>query len=348
MPRRTTLKDVAAQAGVSPSTACRALGASTKIPETTRARIRKIAAALGYRPDPLLSALSKQRHGLTAGSEIKTIAYITNFPTADYGHHHAFYGPLLKGAQANATRHGYKLEHFWLAEPGMTPRRLARILSNRGIQAACIAPTPVARSRMEFDWDRFSCVTIGYSLQKPDLHRTAPHHFHGILTAIKKLRTLGYERIGLCVFAGSSKRVDDLWLAGALLAEQLHPGLTLKVFLFDNDSVRHITPWAQNHHLDVIISDNLDVLTELRAHGIAMPGDIDYATMNWTPAQPEIAGIDQRPAAIGAGAIDLVIAQLNRGERGVPRLPATTLIEGAWVNGPSIQKGKRKSRPFSA
>lgn len=341
MPRRTTLKDVAAQAGVSASTVCRALGSSTKIPASTRARIRKIAASLGYRPDPLLSALSKQRHGKTAGSDIRTIAYITNFPTADYGTNHTFYGPLFKGAHAHAARHGYKLEPFWLGEPGMTPRRLARILAHRGIQAVCISPTPVARSQMEFDWDRFSCVTLGYSLQKPDLHRTAPHHFHGILTAIKKLRTLGYERIGLSVFAGSSKRVDDLWFAGALLAEQLHPGLTVKVFLFDNDSVRHIAPWAQNHHLDVIISDNPEVLTELRGHGIAMPGTIDYATLNWTPSQPEIAGIDQRPSAIGAAAIDLVIAQLNRGERGPPRLPATTLIEGTWVNGPSIRKGSR-------
>lgn len=338
MPRRTTLKDVAAKAGVSPSSVCRALGSSPKISEPTRIRIRKIAAALGYRPDPLLSALSKQRHGQSTGSEIGTIAYITHFPTADYWHDHTFYGPLFKGAQAHATRHGYKLEHFWLGEPGMTPHRLARILSNRGIQAVCISPAPIARNHMEFDWDRFSCVTIGYSLQKPDLHRTTPHHFHGILTATQKLCTLGYQRIGLCMFAGSSKRVDDLWLAGALLAEQAHPGVTLKPFLFDNHSVQYISPWAKNHHLEVIISDNSEVLGELRRNGISVPGDIDYATLNWTPTEPGIAGIDQRASAIGASAIDLVIAQLNRGERGVPRIPATTMIEGSWVNGPSIRK----------
>jgi len=348
MPRRTTLKDVAAQAGVSASTVCRALGSSPKIPDCTRARIRKIATSLGYRPDPLLSALAKQRHGGTAGSDIRTIAYITNFPTSDFWHGHTFYDPVFKGAQAHAARHGYKLEHFWLGEPGMTPHRLGRILTNRGIQAVCIAPTPIARSHMEFDWDRFSGVTLGYSLQKPDLHRTAPHHFHGILTATQKLHALGYERIGLCIFAGSSKRVDDLWLAGALLAEQTHPGLTLKVFLFDNSSAQQISAWAKNNHFDVIISDNADVMTELQRHGISVPGDIDYATLNWTPTETRIAGIDQRPAAIGAGAVDLVIAQLNRGERGIPLLPATTLIEGTWINGPSIRKKKSLTKSLTS
>ncbi|MFH1498995.1 MAG: LacI family DNA-binding transcriptional regulator, partial [Verrucomicrobiota bacterium] len=338
MPRRVTLKDVAAKAGVTASTVCRALNMDPRVSLATRKRIKKIATELGYRPDPLLSALARQRRGHLTESDIKTIAYITNFPTQDEWRQHTFYGPLFRGAQIQATRNGYKLEHFWLGAPGMTPARLGDILFNRGIAAVCIAPTPAVRSHLEFPWERFSCATIGYSLQTPDLHRTAPHHFHGIVTATRRLHELGYRRIGLSFFVGSSRRVDDLWLAGAYLADKNHPELTLKVLLFENDTLAEAARWARDERLDIILSDNLDVLRQLRAHDVRIPGDIGYATLNWTPAEPEIAGINQRPGDVGAAATDLIIAQIRRGERGVPRLPRTTLVECDWVNGASARK----------
>lgn len=336
MPKRVTMKDVATKAGVSASTVCRALGLDPQIPAETRDRIKKVAAALGYRPDPLLSAFALRRRG--SSSEITTIAYITNFPAADQWMQNPFYGPMFKGATAQALRNGYRLEHFWMREPGMTAERLGRILSNRGIAAVCIGPTPEARSRINFDWARFSCVTVGYSLLRPNLNRTTPHHFHGVLTAIRKLARLGYKRIGLCLFARTSRRVDDLWLAGALLAQQYHPGVQVKVFLFNDETLGQIALWVAAQNIDVILSDNQIALQELKRHGIQIPGDVDYATLNWTKSEPEIAGINQRPDSIGAAAIDLVIAQLRRAERGIPTMPVTTMIEGEWVNGPSLKK----------
>ncbi|MDF3059862.1 MAG: LacI family transcriptional regulator, partial [Rariglobus sp.] len=118
MPKRVTMKEVAVAAGVSASTVCRALGMDPQIPETTRKRIKKAAASLGYLPDPLLSAFAQRRRGKTAGSEITTLAYITNFETADDWMRHHFYEPVFKGAKAQALRNGYKLEHFWMREPG--------------------------------------------------------------------------------------------------------------------------------------------------------------------------------------------------------------------------------------
>lgn len=332
------MKDVSARAGVSASTVCRALGMDPQIPAATRDRIKKVATAMGYRPDPLLSAFAKRRRGNTEGAELTTIAYITNFSTSDEWLRNPFYGPLFKGASAQALRNGYRLEHFWMREPGMTGERLSRILYNRGIAAICVAPTPAVRSRMVMDWPRFSCVTVGYSLLRPDLHRAAPHHFHAILTAIRKLWRLGYRRAGLCVFSGTSRRVDDLWLAGALLTQHNHPQMSLEVFLFNDDTLGQVAQWARDKRLDVILSDNQGPLKELQRQGLRVPGDVDYATLNWIKDEPEIAGINQAPDRIGGAAIDLVIAQLRRGERGVPARALTTLVEGDWINGPSLLK----------
>jgi len=332
------MQDVASAAAVSAATVSRALGMDPKVSAATRLRIQTIATKLGYRPDPLLSAFARRRRGKSAGSDITTLAYITNSPTRDEWRENPFHKPLFKGATDHALANGYQLEHFWLGEPGMTGERLGRILYNRGIAGLIIAPATATRGLLSLDWARFSCVTIAYSLLRPDLHRVTPHHFHAILAADRQLRQLGYTRIGLCIFESTSGRVDDLWLAGALLTQRRHPGSPLKIFLFD-DTNRHTIPdWARAENIEVIVSDNPQAVAELRRAGIRVPGDVDFATLNWVQSEPEIAGIDQRPAAIGAAAVDHVVAQISRGERGVPDIPAITMIEGAWINGPSLTR----------
>jgi DNA-binding LacI/PurR family transcriptional regulator len=330
------MKDVAAAAGVTTSTVCRALGVDSRIPEATRLRIRKLATSLGYRPDPLLSAYARQCRGDSEGSEITTLAYITQFSTPDEWTRNWFYALLFKGANGQAQRNGYRLEHFWMRGPGMTESRLSNILHSRGIAGVCIAPAPEVRSRLNLEWSRFSCVTIGYSVQRPDLHRIAPHHFHTVLCASRKLWQLGYTRIGLCVYAHTSGRVDDLWLAGSLVAGRQHPETPIEVFLFDDNNRHEIASWIHSKQIDVVLSDNQVVLRELRRQGLRIPGEIDYATLNWISNEPEIAGVDQRPVSIGAAAVDLVVAQIRRGERGIPEMPVTSLVEGVWVNGPSL------------
>ena len=335
------MKEVAAAAGVSAATVSRSLGMDPQIPAETRVRIQKVATKLGYRPDPLLSAFARRRRGKSTGSEVTTLAYVTNFPTSDEWRANPFYSPMFEGANDHALRNGYKLEHFWLREPGMTGERLSRILYSRGIAGIFIAPTPVARSRLKLDWPRFSCVTIGYSLLRPDLHRVTPHHFHALLVANRRLRRLGYTRIGFCIYEGTSGRVDDLWLSGALLTQHRHIDTPMKIFLFNDTNRGRIADWALAENLEVVVSDNPQALHELRARGIRAPGQIDFATLNWIRSEPEIAGIDQRPAAIGAAAIDHLIAQIRRGERGIPEIPVTSMVEGTWVNGPSLSKKLR-------
>ena len=345
MPRRVTMKEVAAKAQVSASTVCRALNADPQIPESTRLRVKKIADNLGYLPDPLISAFAQRRRGSSAASDITTLAYITNFETADEWMKNPFYALVFQGAQEQARRNGFKLEHHWLGAPGMTGERLSRILHNRGIVGACIAPMPSVRSRLNLDWPRFSCVTIGHSLIRPELHRTTPHHFHGILTANRKLWRLGYSRIGLCLYDRTSSRVDDLWLAGALLAQRYHPHVTTLPFLFTDDTLRDIPAWIRRARLEVVVSDNQIVLDEMRRQGLESPGQVDYATLNWVRTEPEIAGIDQRPAAIGATTIDTLIAQIRRSERGIPKIPVSSMVECTWVNGPSLRRHLPLTKP---
>ena len=49
----------------------------------------------------------------------------------------------------------------------------------------------------------------------------------------------------------------------------------------------------------------------------------------------ESLGIDTRPAKMGAAAVELVVAQIHRNERGSPPIPHTLLLDGVWCEGRS-------------
>ena len=64
--RRSTLKDVARLAGVSPASASMALSDSPRVSEATKTAVREAAAQLGYVPHAAGRALRSQRVGAIA------------------------------------------------------------------------------------------------------------------------------------------------------------------------------------------------------------------------------------------------------------------------------------------
>ncbi len=90
-----TLADVAAEAGVSLSTASRALRGGASISEGTSRRVRAAATRLGYEPNRLARSL-RTRASLFVGVVVPDIAI-------------GFYGRVVKGAQDVLDRAGYQV-----------------------------------------------------------------------------------------------------------------------------------------------------------------------------------------------------------------------------------------------
>jgi LacI family transcriptional regulator len=61
--RATTIREIAAAAGVSAMTVSLALRGSREVSAATRKRIRALAESMGYRPNPMVSALMQQVAG---------------------------------------------------------------------------------------------------------------------------------------------------------------------------------------------------------------------------------------------------------------------------------------------
>ena len=52
-------------------------------------------------------------------------------------------------------------------------------------------------------------------------------------------------------------------------------------------------------------------------------------TLDWHP-KGALPGMDVRNDQIAANAVDLVVAQLHRNERGIPAISTALLLDGAW------------------
>lgn len=101
-----TIKDIAREVGVSPSTVSRALSDSPLISEKTKRRVRKIAQKLGYERNELARGLVKGSSGAVG----LLVANITNSFFANIAHgvakvaHRSIYGVILCNTADEAER----------------------------------------------------------------------------------------------------------------------------------------------------------------------------------------------------------------------------------------------------
>src|SRR4051812_14137214 len=261
--RQVTLKEVAAKAGVSLMTASRALRNQANVRNKTRQKVERAAAELNYRPNPLISALMSYRRSSKGIRDTVTIGMITNFPSRQGWRSARINQAFYEGAGEACKRHGYKLDEFWLREPDMTGRRLSSILYSRNISALLIAPLPVALGHMRLEWEKFSSMALGYSLAWPRLHRAVNHQFRSIRTALRRLRKMGYERIGLALKASIDERVEHHY-TGGFLVDQHRVSSSRRVPLHvvpDKDwNEKAFIAWFKKHKPEVIVTHHESVL----------------------------------------------------------------------------------------
>ena len=333
-----TLAEIAKRAGVSVMTVSRALRKQSNISPDTQKKIQDIADQLGYRPNPLVSALMTYRRAAKPVKSHLSIGFITNFPTRDGWKVSKLYESFYEGVADSADRHGYGVEIFWMREPGMTSERMTQILLTRSIHGVVVAPLPVAHGELELGWENFSAVTLGYSLTKPLLHRAVNHQFRSMRTAMRELRALGYQRLGLALPASLNERVDRQWVA-SFLVEQLDNDHSVPLFVPDDEkwNFESFRKWFAAQHPDAVISHEEVVLDWLRKLGAHVPDEVGFVHLNCADQSGQFAGIYQNGPTIGAVAVDFLIGMIQRNERGVPTLPHSVLVEGTWMEGKTVR-----------
>ncbi len=342
-----TMRTVAKRAGVSVMTVSRVLRNDPRVAEATRQQVLQAARELGYRPNPLVSALMVNLQS-ARGHRDQTIAFLTCRHPQSGNHRNSAasgdwkpgrtFSAFQKGAFTRADSLGFRMKEFSLDAPGMTDARMGRILRSRGINAIVVAPLAVPGRRIDLPWEHFSASAIGYSLGWPMLHRALNHQMHSIRIALAELTARGYRRIGLAMEKQSDERVDNNWLAGLLLYQSKIPQRDrVPPFLPAAMTQSSFNQWRERHRPDVVVSVRLTVLHWLKEAGVRVPEEVGFAILSYYPVMGPVAGIDQNTQEAGAAAIDLVVEQLYLNKRGIPVNPKSVLIEGEWVEGPTVR-----------
>ncbi len=342
---RVTLRDIAQRAGVHYSTVSLALRNRPGVPPDTCARLQRLAAELGYRPDPMLASLSRYRRHAPRERYQATLAWVTNFATRTGWRAEEIYGEYYAGARERAAELGFRLQEFWLREQEMTAARATQILRARGIVGLLVAPQPTPAEEVALEWEQFSAVAIGYSLARPQLHMVGPNQYRCLRLAMEEMAARDYRRIGLVMRQASDDRVDHNWLAGYLVAQRTRPKRDrIEALLLPDWDDGALAEWLQRERPDGVISKCAETLPALRRLGYRVPRDLGVALLTRVKPGRDIAGIIESPAEVGAAAIDYLAGMLQRSERGIPTQPRRLLIEGCWIEGATVRRGSSRPR----
>lgn len=346
MERRVTIRDIAKEAGVHFTTVSRALARHPSIPLATSERIKRIAKRLDYVPDPMLSALTAYRSQLRVPTFHGNIAWVNNSFSQHGWNTCTTFDLFFKGATNRANELGYKLEEFWLREPGMTPRRATDILAARNIRGLILSPQPRAKMRIRLNWAHFAAVALGYTLAWPPLHTVTANCFQCMQITVRHLRALGYRRLGLVLTPASDERVNHGWSGGLLaLRQRWAPEEVIPIHAPDTITHDGFLKWVHDYQPDVVISHELELLDTLEKNGFNVPHDIGFATQTLTssPHLRKISGTDENAPQTGITAVDILVGMMHCGEWGLPQRVQNTLITGSWHDGETTLRRRAPS-----
>ena len=336
--KQPTMQQIADVVGCSRMAVSLALRNSPKISAATIARIRKAADELGYRPNPMVSALMTQ---LRQGRTVKrptTIAYVTAYPTEDGWRQPGLFTEFHTGAKKRAEALGYKIEEYWLRRPGLSEKRFCDVLFVRNVLGLIIAPLPSGGGTLSLEWPRFAAAAIGYSVTSPTIHRASNDQYSTIRLAVAELTRLGYRRIGLALTMDGDERVKNNWSAGMLVEQSLIPvDRRVPLLLADGPFEAAFSAWFSDCRPDVVLTQEWQCRQILKQSGVRVPEDVGLANLGVTAGEADWAGMNQNAELVGAAALDLVDSQLRRNEFGIPAQQKTLVIPGHWVAGPTVR-----------
>lgn len=326
--KKPTLNNIAQKLGISKMTVSRALRGGQHVEAGLRAKIVRMAETLGYRPDPEIAKLMQHMRRGRQVTSPRTLAFIWAERDEQEIAKSSWSQQLVLGAHRQARRLGFELEEFFLEGRGMTGRRLSGILEARGIPGFILSPL-ISRSRghVTMAWAKFSSVVIGLGYARPALHRVHHHHYLGMMTALRRLKKQGHRRIGFYCGSTINERMFRAWSASFLAHHPLaEPGELLALRKAPSKADFHA--WLRQTKPEVVIDGGHIVRDWLAALPRAQRPL--HVTLGWRADLADVPGIDQQADVLGAAAIDLLVAQYQQNERGIPTAPKIVMTEGVW------------------
>jgi len=338
---RPTIHSIALQAGVSPMTVSRALRGERYVEAEKAKQICALARKLGYRPNPNATQLRAWR-GRKAMEIREYVAVIVGKTDPEWARSWKHQG-FIQGIHDRAAQFGYKVLMFWLHEPGWTVSRIANSLRTSNVRGLILFPEDYKKlspDLLALVADR-SCAVVGSQPVSHPFHFAANDDFSNAKNATRHALLNGYRRPGFAVLRKIDELIERRFSAGfRSVIEDLPVKNHVPVLLLDSFDDQAFLKWYKQYRPDVVITHNRRIAVDqwLRPMKLKVPKDVGWITLDTVPGDRQVTGLDSRSELVGTAALDLVIAQMQRDERGLPDFQKGVSIEGVWREGRTLKR----------
>jgi LacI family transcriptional regulator len=183
---KPSIKDIAARAGVSPTTVSHALNDATeaRVAEATRARVKRVAEEMGYAPNGFARALRTNRsYAIALLSDV-----VATTPYA---------GDLVRGAHEAAIARGFVLMIVTTNYDPRVEEQTLNVLNQRQVDGVIIAAVSHRVIQLPTGlWD-VPVVVANARAADTSVPSVFPDEFHGGYLATRTLIDRGHTKVGL-------------------------------------------------------------------------------------------------------------------------------------------------------
>lgn len=334
-----TLRDVAKAAKVGLATASRAMRDDPATRESTRARVKKIAARLGYRPDPGMAHLIERRWRGKRREGGMNIAYLYNGSGETAVMSRAQYRQFT----AIAERLGYALLDADLSAFA-SAQKLQKRLVAQGVEGILVCLLPSVPYDISPIFSKYPAVSISASRCRPACPIIMHDEFSAITEVWSAVQSMGYERIGVILPDYPDSVTTDLRLGAILTRQALHKPAKNRIPILyhqkgSNSFEKVFRPWMEKWRPDILLGYEELLEDRIESLGYSVPEDVAYATFNlW--GEPgmlgKVAGYYRDNDGLCIQGLSLLNMMIRSGRAGAPNANLMEMVAGEWKDGKTL------------
>jgi DNA-binding LacI/PurR family transcriptional regulator len=302
-PKRPTIDDVAARAGVSPAAVSFAMNGRPGVGEETRRRIQVAAAELGWHPSANARGLAQSRAraiGLLLARPLEQLEF------------DPFFVRFLAGVERTLARTDHALVLRVSDEADLDAYE--RLAATGRVDGFLLCDVEV--DDLRFERIELPAVVAGRPVSACPFASLETEHAQGMAMVVEHLVALGHRRIGFC---GSDERLEHVQARLRVWRDTL--GMAGPVVYGDPAPLLDEDVTAIVHTTDVLAAAGL---AAARERGIDVPGELSITGFDDSPlavlASPPLTSVRVDYAEFGEAAAAALVAAIEG--QPVPRFEA--------------------------
>lgn len=331
---RVGLRDVAAAAHVCAMTVSLALRDNPRIPSATRERIKRLAAELGYRPDPEISRLMNHLRAARTVRGRVGIALVDFYPSATYVEN-CYNAHVRAGAERRAAELGFTFTALHAADYPCNFAHLLDVVRARGLEGALLLPPVAPLELASAEWDDIAVLVTSKAISAPRFHCIVPNQFGNTMRLLEAFAAHGRRRVCAIFDEMFDERTGRNFTA-AVNRSAGRAILIVPQAASRPEKAMLVARWLARQQPDAVFAQSDAFAAALPLlQALQPPLNLQVITLN-AQDSAGFSYLDERADLIGSAAVDLLAGMMHCHETGVPAHPRTTLIDGELALTPNV------------